>query len=144
VKKGRFGKKIIRRSGFEDKVEANLKDRGIKYVYEDKNHKLGYTKLSCPHCGESVSRGTYTCDYFIERRSGIRLLVECKGYLDSAGRTKYALIKRDNPTEDIRFLFQRDNPIRRGSKTTYTGWATKLGFPCAVGDKIPQEWIDEK
>jgi hypothetical protein len=143
VKKGRFGKKIIRRSGFEDKVEANLKERGIKYIYEDKNHKLGYTKLSCPHCGESVSRGTYTCDYFIERRSGIRLLVECKGYLDSAGRTKYALIKRDNPTEDIRFLFQRDNPIRRGSKTTYGMWAEKLGFPWAVGNEIPQAWIDE-
>jgi hypothetical protein len=141
VKKGRFGKKIFRRSGFEDKVEANLKARGVNYTYE--SSKLCYTKLVCPHCNEVVSRGTYTPDFFIERCSRVRLVVECKGYLDSPTRTLMQRVKRDNPTEDIRFVFQRDNLIRRGSKTSYLTWAHKNGFPAIVGTEIPSSWINE-
>ena len=132
-------KRAIRRSGFEDKVEANLKQRGIQYEYE--KHKLKYTKVVCPHCGRDASTGSYTPDFVFARPSGVRLVVECKGYLDSPTRTLMERVKRDNPTEDIRFLFQRDNPIRKGSKTRYTEWALKKGFPSAVGIEVPSDWL---
>ena len=53
-------------------------------------------------------------------------------------------VKRDNPEEDIRFIFQRDQLIRRGSKTSYSSWAMKNGFEWAIGESVPQEWIEEK
>lgn len=133
-------KRVFRRSGFEDKVEANLKQRGIKYEYE--TIRLGYTKRTCPHCGLPAELGRYTPDFIFQRVNGIRLVVECKGYLDSTNRTLMQRVKRDNPTEDIRFLFQRDNPIRRGSATKYTQWSIKNGFPCCVGTEIPKEWLE--
>lgn len=134
-------KKVYRRSGFEDRIETNLKERGIQYEYE--SIKLHYTKETCPHCNKVVKRGTYTPDFIIQRSSGIRLVVEGKGRFTSVERTKYSRVKRDNPNEDIRLLFQGNNPIRKGSDTRYIDWALKNGFPCAVGIEIPDDWINE-
>jgi hypothetical protein len=138
ARKPRFNKRILR-SGLEDKVAADLKERGIAYVYE--GIKLKYVKECCPHCGESVSVCTYTPDFIIERHDRIRLIVESKGYFPSSDRTKMQRVKRDNPQEDIRILFQRDQPIRKGSKTTYRTWSLNNGFDCAFGSSIPNEWI---
>ena len=132
-------KKVFRRSGFEDKVEANLKERGISYEYE--SIKLKYTKERCPHCDKIVKRGTYTPDFIIQRPSRVRLVVEGKGRFTSIDRTKMLRVKRDHPNEDIRILFQGNNPIRKGSNTRYVDWAEKNGFPCAVGIEIPDSWL---
>ena len=132
-------KKPVLRSGLEDKVKADLEKKGITFGYE--TIKLNYTKDCCPACGIVTRRGTYTPDFIIERSNGIRLVVESKGYFPSTERTKMQNVKRDNPTLDIRILFQRDNPIRKGSKTLYTGWAGKNGFISAVGERIPEEWL---
>lgn len=135
----RYGSKQKTRSGFEQRVMNDLTKRGIEHTYE--TLQLNYIKRECPHCGEVVDRGTYKPDFIIPRKSGVRLVVEGKGYLDSANRTLMQRVKRDNPDEDIRFLFQRDQPIRKGSKTTYSQWAQKNGFPWAIGESIPSEWL---
>jgi hypothetical protein len=135
----RFNTKKLR-SGFEDRIAANLKERGIAYGYE--TVRLHYTKLCCKKCGEVVNSGRYTPDFVFQRASGIRLLVEAKGRMDSATRSKMLRVKRDNPSEDIRFLFQRDNTIGKSSVTRYSQWSLKHGFPCAIGETIPQSWID--
>ena len=127
------------RSGLEDRVKKDLDKRGIKYEYE--SLRLYYEKLSCPKCGECIKRGFYTPDFIIQRSSGIRLVVECKGLFASADREKHKRVKRDNPTEDIRFLFQRDNPIRKGSKTRYSNWSIKNGYQYSIGESIPESWL---
>ena len=127
------------RSGLEQKIKEDLEKRGIKYEYE--SIKLTYTKRICQHCGGVVDTGVYTPDFIIARSSGIRLILEGKGYFDSADRSKMQRVKHDNPTEDIRLVFQRDQPIRKGSKTLYSQWAIKNGFKYCIGHSIPEEWL---
>ena len=127
------------RSGFEATVRKNLDKQGVEYGYE--SIKLKYVKSCCPNCGCKLSTGTYTPDFIVPRCSGVRLVVECKGRFTSSDRTKMQRVKRDNPSEDIRLLFQRDNRIRKGSNTYYSTWCIKNGFEYAIGDKIPETWL---
>lgn len=135
----RWKKTKSTRSGYEERIKKNLEARGIKYGYE--TIKLKYIKEICPLCGEPVKLGTYTPDFIIERPNRIPLVVEAKGRLTSSDRTKMQRVKRCNPSEDIRLIFQRDQPIRKGSNTTYTRWAEKNGFMCCVGESVPEEWL---
>lgn len=89
----------------------------------------------------AVKFGTYTPDFIFERPSGIRMVVEAKGRFTSQDRTKMLQVMRSNPVEDIRFIFQRDNPIRKGSTTRNSDWALKNGFKFAIGEEIPDEWL---
>ena len=134
-----YGAKTKSRSGFEQKIKTDLDQRGIKYGYE--TIKLKYTKICCGECGAVVQHGTYTPDFIIDRQSGVPLIVEGKGYFDSPDRTKMLSVKRDNPTADIRFLFVRDNPIRKGSKTKYSDWCNKHGFLYDFGVEVPKGWL---
>ena len=128
------------RSQLEDRVRLDLEERKIAYEYE--SIKLEYVKDTCPKCGHLLRKGRYTPDFIIERSSGIRLVVEVKGRFTSSDRTKMQRVKRDNPKEDIRFVFQRDQPLRKGSTTRYSEWSERNGFPWAIG-VIPDEWIKE-
>lgn len=129
------------RSGLEVKVKEDLEKKGILYEYE--NLKLSYTKDTCKNCGATVKSGIYTPDFIIPRTSGKRLVVESKGRFTSVDRTKMQRVKRDNPTEDIRLLFQRDQFIRAGSSTRYSDWAVKNGFLYAIGETVPKEWLKD-
>jgi hypothetical protein len=80
----------------------------------------------------------YTPDFVLP--NGI--IVECKGRLTVHDRTKHLRISEQHPHLDIRFVFQYDNPITKGSKTRYTDWATKHGFQWAM-KTIPKEWKEE-
>lgn len=68
------------------------------------------------------------------------VVVECKGRLTAADRKKMLLVKRQNPDLDLRLLFQFDNKLSPRSKTRYSTWADKNGFPWAVGS-IPRGWL---
>ena len=117
------------RSGLEEKTAADLKARGVHAPFEP--FKIVYSKPETNH--------TYTPDF--ELPNGI--IIETKGRLVIDDRKKHILIKKQRPELDIRFVFQRaSNPIRKGSKTTYSMWAEKEGFKWAE-KTIPQEWIDE-
>ena len=129
------------RSGLEEKIKLDLEKKGIKYEYE--TLKFTYTKDICKNCGAIVKSGIYTPDFIIPRTSGIPLICEIKGYFDSQSRTKMQRVKRDNPDQDIRFVFQRDNFIRKGSKTKYSCWCLKNGFPYAIGETVPKEWLKD-
>lgn len=121
--------KLHGRSGLEDKTMADLSERGVRYRYEEV--KVGYTRPASTH--------KYTPDFVLP--NGV--IVETKGLFDSDDRKKHELIRKQHPQLDIRFVFSRSaSPIRKGSKTTYATWCSKLGIPYA--DKvIPQAWIDE-
>lgn len=125
--KGRV--KLHGRSGLEDKTMEDLARRGVSYRYEEV--RVGYTKPASSH--------KYTPDFILP--NGI--IVETKGLFDCDDRKKHELIQKQHPQLDIRFVFSRSaSPIRKGSKTTYASWCSKLGIPFA--DKvIPQAWVDE-
>lgn len=48
-------------------------------------------------------------------------------------------VKEFNPELDIRFYFPYDNKLRKSSKTRYSDWCRKNGFPFYVG-KVPKIW----
>ncbi len=114
------------RSGFEADVMADLKRRKVRFDYE--KLKLKY-----------VVERTYLVDLQLD--NGI--IIEIKGWFKPADRSKMLKVKAQHPDLDIRMLFMRDNTLNKTSKTTYTQWCYKHGFPCAVG-RIPNDWLKRK
>lgn len=113
--------------GYRSKAEASfasdLAKRGVRFEYE--TLKLDYT---------------ISAKYIPDFKIG-NMIIEYKGRLTAADRRKMICVKRDNPTLDIRFVFQNPNlPIRKGSRTTYGMWATANGFKWA-SKVIPNDWI---
>lgn len=100
------------RSGLEAKALALLDSKKIDYVYEDKAQKLSYTKPETKH--------TYLPDLII---GGV--IYELKGYMDASTRLKMQCVTISNPDKKIVMVFQRDQPIRKGSKTMYSDWCNK-------------------
>ena len=111
----------------EKLVQSQLAKSGQVFGFEDS---------VIPYTTEHL----YTPDFTISLSGGRKIYIECKGWLRPEDRQKMLKVKQQNPHADIRFIFQADNKIRKGSKTTYTMWATKNGFPSAVGT-IPPEWL---
>lgn len=117
------------RSGLEERIAEQLDKAGVEYTYE--KLKLDYVKPASKH--------VYTPDFVLS--NGI--IIETKGRFLLADRQKHILVKRHNPTLDIRFVFSNSNArISKTSTTTYAQWCIKNGFKYA--DKtIPEEWMNE-
>lgn len=120
------------RSKSEERVAGHLNELGVAYDYEPKDGKLTY----------QIERSALYLPDFVLKDTGI--ILEVKGYMDSADRSKYRRIKKSNPQADIRFVFDRPhNTLSPTSKTTYAQWAEKNGFPWC--DKIiPPNWLTNK
>jgi len=118
------------RSGLEERVAEQLDKAGVQYTYEQV--KLNYIKPASKH--------VYTPDFVLS--NGI--VIETKGRFLLADRQKHILVKKHNPTLDIRFVFSNSNArISKASTTTYAQWCKKNGFQYA--DKtIPEEWFNER
>ena len=114
------------RSTFEHTLKADMESRGLPFVYEPKDQHLGYML-------------SYIPDFVLP--NGI--IVEAKGWFDSEDRTKMLRVAQANPSVDIRFVFMKDNLIRKGSKTRYSTWCDKHGFKWALGT-VPESWWHEK
>ena len=114
------------RSGLEDVISKDLKDRGVDFGYE--TVKINW-KL--------VENKTYTPDFILH--NGI--IIESKGRFVPDDRKKHLKVREQNPDLDIRFVFSNSrNKIRKGSKTTYAMWCEKNNFLYA-DKRIPDEWI---
>jgi hypothetical protein len=113
------------RSRAEGNFGKALQTNGIKFEYE--TGRIKYT----------VTR-TYTPDFYL---LDFGFYVEYKGYFKSSDRRKHILVKEQNPTYDIRFVFQNaNNKLNKKSKTTYGAWADKHGFLWSEG-RMPKEWL---
>lgn len=107
-------KKVYRRSGFEDDVEAKLKSLNIKYEYE--TVKLTYTIPESKH--------VYTPDFILDG-----VILETKGRYDLDDRKKMLLVTKQNPDKRIVMVFQNPNTkLTKKSKTTYATWCEKNGI----------------
>ena len=117
------------RSGLEDVISKDLKDRGVDFGYE--TVKINW-KL--------VENKTYTPDFILP--NGI--IIESKGRFVPDDRKKHLKVREQNPDLDIRFVFSNSrNKITKGSKTSYADWCNKNGFIYA--DKlIPEEWVKQR
>ena len=78
------------RSGLEDDIAKDLKDRGVEFEYE---------KLKVQW--QLIENKTYTPDFKLP--NGI--IIESKGRFVAADRKKHLVIKRQHPFLDIRFVF---------------------------------------
>ena len=118
------------RSRLEERIADQLDEAGVSFEYE--NRKVKYTV--------PARHATYTPDFDLKK-----FLIEAKGYFRSASdRQKLVLVKKDNPELDLRLVFQKaNNPIYKGSPTTYAKWAEDHGFMWADGGVIPKEWLEE-
>ena len=118
------------RSRLEERIADQLDEAGVKFEYE--NRKVKYTV--------PARHATYTPDFDLKK-----FLIEAKGYFRSASdRQKLVLVRKDNPDIDLRLVFQKaNNPIYKGSPTTYAKWAEDHGFKWADGGVIPDEWLKE-
>lgn len=127
------GRKL--RSGFEAKIRDSLAKRKANYEYE--SERIAFT--------EPEKKRNYIPDFIITTRSGAKIYVEAKGRLTMHDRQKMEAVRASRPDLDIRFLLQKDNPIRKGSKTKYSDWCEKKGFQYAVSlsGYIPDEWLEE-
>ena len=92
----------------------------------------------CDGCGGKSFTQTqrYTPDFFLS--SGV--VVEAKGRLTAANRSKYKAFVEQYPEVEFRLLFQRDNPISKASKTKYSDWCNANGIEYSVGVEVPDEW----
>jgi hypothetical protein len=117
------------KSGLEENISVQIESKGIKVEYE--TEKVAYTIPASQH--------TYNPDFKLP--NGI--FVETKGRFVAADRKKHLLVKAQNPTLDIRFVFSNSkNKITKTSKTTYGDWCDKNGY--TYSDKIiPDSWFEE-
>ena len=114
------------RSGFEKKVAQELEAAGVTYKYEQ--DIITYVEPA------------RTKKYIPDFRLPNGIIIESKGRWTLHDRKKMILVMEQNPKLDIRMLFQRDQKLNKGSKTTYTEWCEKRGIPYAVGE-VPKEWL---
>jgi len=136
------GPKTVMRSGLETQMKDMLDGGKVEYEYESET--LPYTI--------PASERTYLPDFKFP--NGI--YIEVKGKLDIDARRKMILVKAQNPDADIRFLFHRNNLLRKRGKMRYADWCKKEGFPftfIAPGKTVEQElnwkeqmmeWYDEQ
>jgi len=124
-------------------LDSDFELEVIKKLYSSRR-KLK-NSFSFSHESETVDytiSGTYLPDFIIHFKNGHKIYVECKGYLDPQSKKKMLAVRRCHPDLDIRFLFEKNNKIRAGSKMRYVDWALRNGFnDAAVGYEIPTEWL---
>jgi hypothetical protein len=114
------------RSGLEDDIAKDLKDRGVNFEYE---------KLKVQW--QLLENKTYTPDFKLP--NGI--IIESKGRFVQADRKKHLVIQDQHPFLDIRFVFSNSrSKLYKGAKSTYGDWCNKHGFLYA-DKRIPDEWL---
>lgn len=123
-------KKILFRSGLEERIAKQLESLGVSYGYE--TFTIRYLR--------PAKNSRYTPDFTLP--NGI--VIEAKGRFLTKDRQKHLQVKAQYPAIDVRFVFSNPNQrISKISKTTYAKWCQTNGFKYAK-ERIPKEWIAEK
>lgn len=114
------------RSKFEKELYNNARGQ---LDYEPQDSHLRYNKPA---------------KYIPDFRLPNGILIEAKGYFTSSDRTKMLRVRDQNPTVDIRFVFQRaGNKLTKAKKSkTYSQWCEQHGFKWSE-TTIPEHWWKE-
>ena len=114
------------RSGLEEKVADLLVTLGVDYEYEETSYP--YT-----------IQHSYTPDFVLPDNG---VILEVKGYWDPPSRRKIRQVIKDNPTIDLRMVFQDPyKRISKKSKTTYAKWCERYGILWCAAHCIPVDWL---
>jgi hypothetical protein len=126
-KPGAVAKPRRKRGVYRSKFEGRFNEQ----VKELTGVSLGYETTVLPYL-TSPQKKRYTPDWTIKEG----WYLETKGRLDTANRQKILYIKQQHPTARILLVFQyHQNPIVKGSKTTYSNWCDKNGIEwCSIKD----------
>lgn len=118
------------KSGFEQKVAGKLGQKRVEFRYEPDKFKFT----------QPAKNRTYKPDFHI---AATDVYIETKGKLTLADREKLVWVRDQHPGMKLVLLFMKaNNPIRKGSKTTYADWADDNDFDWADFDKgIPDRWL---
>ena len=122
------------RSGLEEALAIQISAADLPVNYETTTVQYEWP----------ARQSRYTVDFDIPGPDGQTIFIEAKGIFDVQSRQKMLLVKAQNPSMDIRFIFSNSRaPLYKGSKTTYGDWATKHGFLWADRE-IPDDWLNPK
>jgi uncharacterized membrane-anchored protein len=132
---------MSRKSKFNiDNVRNPLEVDVAKQLRAFKGLTVEYESEEIPY---TVTRyAIYTPDFVVTTRDGRKIYIESKGYLRPEHIRTLKLVKAQHPDYDIRLLFGADNKMSKASKTRYSKWAEKNGFPWCIKE-IPKEWFHE-
>jgi len=122
----------------------NMKSSLERNVYKDLLALKGREQLKISYESDKIPyfiEHKYIPDFTVEFKDGRIMYIEAKGWLRSEDRSKMIAVKRANPELDIRILFQNDNKLNKNSKSRYSDWANKNGFPFALKN-IPEDWLE--
>lgn len=121
------------RSKFEKSIAGYMGKRKIRFGYEVAKFKFV----------QPAKSRTYKPDFYIKETD---TYIEAKGKLTADDRTKLVWVREQNPGIRLVILFMKsNNPIRKGSKTTYADWADANDFDWAdFADGIPERWYKNK
>lgn len=127
------------RSGLERQIHDQLTDAGIDFEYE--SLKLEYRRrvvrgvCKCGS-GDVYQKRTYLPDFILS--NGI--ILEVKGRLTSADRSKMLAVIEQHPDKDIRFVFGANNKIHRDKQKRYSEWAAEHKIKFCI-KQIPESWL---
>jgi len=124
------------RSHLEERIAGQLERAGLHFDYE--GEKISYVV--------PARKARYTPDFPVPYKAKkAKIYIEAKGRFRTAQeRQKLILVREQNPDIDLRIVFQKaNNPIYKGSPTTYAMWAESHGIKWADGGVIPEAWIKE-
>lgn len=106
--------------------------------------EFGYTVAYEPLTFKIKIEQNYTPDFVLsdfKHPNPKTKFIETKGYFRYEDQKKVKAFRNDYPDVEYYILFERNNPIRKGSKTTYLDWAKKNGITAAVGPEVPKGWF---
>ena len=137
------------RSQLERDVAKILRDCKVPFVYEKEAFKYEIVtplnNTSCGECGSTriVTKRTYTPDFFIPVGHGTVCILEAKGRFTAQDRNKMLAVKDQYPQQRFLMVFQRNNPIYRGSKTKYLDWCGAKGLEAIMVTSL-KEWLKDE
>ena len=119
------------RSGLEESIASQLSRQvGVSWTYE--SERIQY-----------IPDPRHYLPDFIVQGNNKTIYIETKGRFLGKDRAKHALIKKQHPEIDLRFVFTNPKQkLYKGSKTTYGEWCDKHGFLYSKRS-IPDIWIQE-
>jgi hypothetical protein len=112
------------RSSLEVQIASQLEKAGVQFGYE--TIRLKYQRI---------------CHYIPDFILPNGVLIEGKGWFTPQDRSKLLLLKKQDPSLDIRLVFSKSSArLNKKSRTTYAEWSTTNGFLWSE-KVIPQEWL---
>jgi Phage endonuclease I len=131
------------RSGAEEKLAETLTESGVGFTYESLTleYEKPVRKGKCKECnGKKVVKvATYKPDFVLDNGR----VIEYKGRLTAADRSKLIAVRNSNPTVKIHLLFGSDNKLQKNGTKRYSEWATEHGFDYAIGSP-PRRWLSKR